>query len=484
MSRSSMPMRASFPRSLLRIVSYVAAAVLGSALPAPAQVPDTARAIARLDSALLAAREVIATEVWPGFDVSRVGLLYMLPGTGKVLARWPGEVAESVTMGGSLIWTTARVAWEREDAVQVVPVSAESGPAQVLGLALHEGFHVHQEHFADSGSVRFVENSMMVPRYPLFDAANEAAVAAEYAALRAAVEAGSVDEARRLAASFIGLRRMRQARLPAEVVEFERMGEAHEGLAQYVLLRGLDALGRLEPALRQEVARAHAAERDVLTGTLDPNGLSVRRRLYATGSQMGLLLDRLVGETWKKRVEEERVWLDDLVEAAAGRAGPDSASLVRLMEARLPAAVASVGRLQEERERQRREILRAPGTLVVLSPAAIAGGRFQQCGFDPQNLLPDGQGNLLHTRMVRVCGPGGAIGGFDRAVVEDALTGDLRTRMEAPRITSGDTPITAPARGESLRLRDLRLTSDAARITADEALLVGTEEGLLILPLR
>jgi hypothetical protein len=183
------------------------------AAPAAAQVPDTARTVARLDSVLVAARDPIDRDVWPGFDVKRIGLLYMIPNTGKLLARWPVDVAESAPLDDSRRWTTSPVSWSRMDAVQVVPVTASSNRAQVLGLALHEAFHVHQGHHAGQGSVSQMENAMLTPEYPLLDAENEAAAAAEAKLLLAAVEAPTTAEARRVLAQFLAVRRVRHARL-------------------------------------------------------------------------------------------------------------------------------------------------------------------------------------------------------------------------------------------------------------------------------
>lgn len=469
-------------RRWVRNISYVVPALFATA--ARAQVPDTAHSIARIDSTLLAARHVIATEVWPGFDVTRVGLLYMLPRTGKVLARWPHDVDGAEPLGARRVWTTAPVRWGRNDAVQVVPVDAASNRAQVLGLALHEAFHVYQQHFSGAGSVSLVENSMLLPEYPLFDVENEARVAAESELLRAAVEAPSARRARRLAAQFVALRRARHARLPAEIAEFERLGEAHEGVAQYVLLRGLDALAARDPSLQPLVDREHAAERDVLSSTLGRDDLSVRRRLYATGSQMGYLLDRLAGEGWKTRLTSERVQLQDLVAEAVRGTAVDSAELARAVGARLPAAAGAVARRESARADRRREILGASGTLVVLSPAALPAGRFDWCGIDPQNLLPDGEGSLLHTRMLRVCGGGRQFGAYNQPVVENRLTGLLYARADSPTLTANGETVPLPTRGSSVKLDNVKLSTETIEISAPEAVLVGTDAGVIVIPLR
>lgn len=475
-----MPSRSS--RRIIRTASYILP--LMAAAGVQAQIPDTAHSIAGIDATLLAAHAAIASEVWPDFDVRRVGLLYMLPNTGKVLARWPAAVDGAQPLSASLVWTTAPVGWLPTDPVQVVPVDGTSSRADVLGLALHEAFHVHQQHFAGSGSVSLVENSMLLPRYPVFDAENEARVAVESELLRAAVEAPSIAEARRLAAQFVALRRARHAELSAEIAEFERIGEAHEGIAQYVLLRGLDVLAQQDASLRPDIAAFHVAERAVLSRTLSETGRSVRRRVYATGSQMGYLLDRLTGDEWKGRVTTDRVWLQDLVAEAVGDAVADTGALAADVAARLPTASRSVARLASARVQRRRAILQSPGTLIVLSPSALPDGRFEWCGFDPQNLLPDGDSNLLHTRMLTVCSGGTRHGSFRQPVVENQLTGSLHARADAPALAANGRLVALPQRGRFVRLEDLELTTETITISVAEAVLIGTADGVVVIPLR
>jgi hypothetical protein len=454
------------------------------AAPAGAQLPDTAHAIARLDAALLAAGGAIERQVWPGFEVARVGLLYVVPGTGKLLARWPGPTAQAQRLDASRSWTTAPVSWGPGAAVQVVPVNATATRAQVLGLALHEGFHVHQRHFAGKGSVASTENALLTHQYPQFDIENEAAAAAEAALLRAAVEARTLREVRRLAAQFVAVRRQRHAGLGAELAEFERAGEAHEGIAQYVLLRGLDVLAERDRSLREPALAEHAAERAVLSGMLEVSVVSVRRRLYATGSQQGFLLDRLVGDEWKRRMNEQSVWLHDIVADAVAGEAVDSAALARAIAAQLPAAAAAVKRLADERGARREELLGGEGLLIQLSPAALPGGRFDWCGFDPQNLLPDGAGNVLHTRRVSLCAGGRRHADFERAVVENRLTGSVLARALEPSLRAAGAELPLPQAGSARVLRDVVLTAPDLTIEAAEAVVSATPQGLFILPLR
>ncbi|HSJ15794.1 MAG TPA: hypothetical protein VK939_15415, partial [Longimicrobiales bacterium] len=442
-----------------------------------------AQAIARLDSTLLAARAAIEQEVWPGYDVARPGLLYMLPGTGKLLARWPRVVAEAEPVDGTRGWTEAPVSWGRTDPVQVVPVSARATRAQVLGLALHEGFHVHQRHFAGQGSVSVTENALLTHEYPLFDIENEAAAAAEAQLLRAAVEAPTRPEARRLGAQFVALRQQRHARLGEELAEFERAGEAHEGIAQYVLLRGLDVLAQRDPTLRGQVTAELTAERDVLSRMLEVGEVSVRRRVYATGSQQGFLLDRLGAADWKRRMNAERVWLHDLVAASVAGEPGDTAALRSAIAAQLPAAAASVKRLTEQRARMRDGYLAGEGVLIQLSPAALPGGRFDWCGFDPQNLLPDGAGNVLHTRMVSLCSGNRRQAAFERPVVENRLTGTVMVRALQPSLRAAGAEIPFPPPGSALVLQDVALTAPGITLETAAAVVTATAQGLFILPL-
>jgi hypothetical protein len=449
---------------------------------APGQpVLDTLKAIDALDGLAVAEAVRLEREVWPGYRYDTLGLMYIVPNVGKLALRWPGAAPggmEAYGASGRAWWADTRpVSWRPGLAVATLPVTEGASRGEILGTALHEAFHAYQVTQRRQGS-RFGagENSLITATYPLFDIENEAAMAAENRILRMAVAAGSEAEARRLAAAFINLRETRQARLDEEVVEYEKAAELHEGLPQYVLLRGLAVLAERHPSLHADAERERAREAAVLDSTLEQEERSVRRRFYASGSHIAMLLDRFTGNDWKQRVQRGDVWLQDLLAESVGRG--DGASSAAAVDSFLPKAVRAVSERRERRQALRDSILSSSTRLMLDASGA------QWCSFDPQNVLSTGTGELLHTMMLRLCRGDRMTAFFTTPVVEDPRARLVSTSLSAPpEIVAAGAPVNPPGDGEAITLEDVRIRADGVEIEMRKAVLVGRANRLLVLPL-
>lgn len=261
--------------------------------------------------------------------------------------------------------------------------------------------------------------------YPEFDAANEAAVALEGRLLRAALSSREPVRRRERIREFVAVRERRHRRLGADLAAFESAAEHNEGVAQYVYHRAIE---RAAAAGDPDRSVAHAAVDDELArleAMIEVREYSLRRRFYTTGTAIGLLLDEVVGPPWKTSTIESGLPLHDLLAEASGyrereRRLVDGARSRHGADLGQAAAAAVEERRARRRERAE-EILATPGVLLELA----AKRPLPMCGIDPQNLLQVGDGQLLHTRWLRLCPAGGTIE-FETAVVHDRERNVLR----------------------------------------------------------
>lgn len=474
-------------RLYLRIASYVALLIPG-ALPAQElrAAQDTISKLAALDARLVAMSERLQV-IWPGYDFASLGLLYVVPGIAKAVVRWPETPPAGMTAlpgaPGFFYTGTQSISWRPGLAVAPAIVLRGTNEAQLLGLGIHEAFHAYEVTRRQNGrKFGWGENAMVTSGYPLMDFDNEALFALESRLLLRAVNAKTIAQARTLAGEFLGVRQRRHARLDSTFVNFERAAELHEGMAQYALLRGLREVAGAHPQYAAAIAQEYKTEGSVLERTLE-SSTAVRRRFYATGAHLGMLLDRLSPE-WKEQLLRDDLWVEDmLLRTAPARA------LSRAAEEELPAltlqAVRAVDALRARRLALRDSLLARPGVRIVIQPSALPRGRADWCNFDPQNLLPTGTGQNLHTRTLRICSGNETLADFELPVVEDELTGTLTTVAEAAalRITAAEGEVTLPPRGESVRVNQLRITANGIAITMRTAILIGGDNRLLVVPL-
>jgi hypothetical protein len=464
----------------IRLVSLAALAGAPRLLSAQPPLPDTVRAIATLHATIVRAGPTIGPIIWPGFRPDTIATLYVIPRRAKLFAQWRDTLPTGFfPLPGvpSTAWTDTRtVSFPRGHPIAFLSVDSTSSAGSVAGLALHEEFHAFQRASARRDR-RFGagENSMLVATYPSFDVDNEAAFALEGRVLARALRAPTRADARHLAREFLAIRYERQARLDTTVADFETAAELNEGLAQYALIRGLRELARRDPNRFGVAAAAEAATEAALLDSLLVIGpRSIRRRFYATGSAIALLLDRLADPSWKSRLVRDDRTLQAMLASAVNYREPTE--LVQLRRD----AERSVAALGARRRAQRDSILAQPGLRLVVDASSLTGGRMFWCFFDPQNVLQTASGELLHMRMLKVCSSGGAEVQLDQPVVEDQKTGVLQAVAGDPdslRITARGAAISLPADGATIEVHDLRIEGPTLKLTAPRATLArrGTE---------
>lgn len=482
---------------MLRRSSYLMllAASLAAAPLAGQGSADTARAIARLHDRIATLGSVIGPRIWPGFHPESIPTLYVIPGRAKVFVAWRDSTPAGFAPlpGAGALWTdTQTVSFPSGRFIAFLSVASTATTADVLGLALHEEFHSFERMSRREGRLFGTwENAMLVAEYPVFDVENETLWAIEARLLRRAFRAQNAAEAKALARRFLAVRATRQSRLDSSFANFERLGELNEGLAQYALLRGVSELGRIGGAPGDTAARRIVDdETGLLDSLLTRTRNSVRRRFYATGSTMSLLLDRLAGPTWKRAlVAEDRTLQDELARvvgyrgaASLGTAWPDS--LNHLQQATGPEAERAVASLRAQRSAQADSVMRQTGTRIVVEATGVPGGRFFYCGFDPQNLLQVGDGRMLHARFVVLCGGDSVSVSFEQPATEDRHTGEYQTVIADTAslvITAGGAPLAMPDTG-AVEVTGLRVEAPRFTLRAPHATVARRGGALRIAP--
>jgi len=483
---------------MLRRLSYltILAAGWAPASLAGQGAADTARAIARLHGRIAASGPVIGPRIWPGFRPESIPTLYVIPGRAKLLVAWrdtaPAGFAPLPGAPGALWTDTQSVSFPSNRFIAFLSVDSTATMSDVAGLALHEEFHSF-EHMSRVEGRRFGggENAMLVADYPVFDEENETLWAIEGRLLRRAFRARTVVETQALARRSLAVRELRQSRLDSAFATFERMGELNEGLAQYALLRGVSELGRAAGAPWDDQARGIVEnETALLDSLLTRTRNSVRRRFYATGSTMSLLLDRLVGPSWKGAlVAKDRTLQDELAlavgfhgAAALGAAWTDSLEHWRRMVR--PEAEQAVTALRARRRAQADSVVQRPGQRIVVEATGLSRRRFFYCGFDPQNLLQVGDGWMLHARFVVLCGGDSISVSFDQPALEDRGTGAFQTVITDPAtivVTAGGAPVAIPDTG-TVEAASVKIEAPRFTLQSPHALLTRRGGVLRVVP--
>jgi hypothetical protein len=321
------------------------------------------------------------------------------------------------------------------------------------GILIHEKFHVFQrKHHPGWGA-----NEVELFTYPVDDAALLALRRQETDALRRAVSAPTPERAACWARTALDLRRTRYSGLPEGSVEYERQTELHEGLAAYVERR---ATG--EPDSTVLPAQEFAPE-------------AVRQRAYQTGTAIARLLDR-VSPTWRTALEQnDSTPLDGLLVSALATypASRPACALAPVEQDSIRvAAAADVRELHVRRAEQRRTFLEQPGwTLVITAPGAPL---FPQ-GFDPLNVQPLGDGEVLHTRWLKL-GNGAAMvevlgrAALTRATGDHPLFNGVRSLTitglaSEPTATSADGTLALAADGVSAELQGASIERAGRTVT-------------------
>ena len=342
--------------------------------------------------------------LWPGFDPLAVPLAvydgdrtYLFrhpsppdgfdrvpvePGTYAYDGRHPAVTANTNAEVGGV--GTATVLLDRRD----------RSPASLAPLAVHEAFHVFQRERHPTWTAN--EADLFV--YPSDDVAALALRRLETDAFRRALSTGADDVAcwsRRA----LALRAERYARLDSASVAYERGTELNEGLAVYVEGR---AAGR--------------ATVDLAPDAYGP--ADVRRRAYATGAALALLLDQ-AAPGWHRAFGLNGRPLDAALGQALGEGRTCSFSAAETSEAE-GRARADVDALAAARAERLAAFEDRPGWRVVVE---AAGQPLWPQGFDPLNVERVGAARVLHARFLRLGNEAGHLEAIDGGAADvEALT--------------------------------------------------------------
>ncbi len=360
------------------------------------------------ERALSVAREVerLSGEraLWPGFDPIAIPLA-IYAGDQTFLFRHPAPpegfspVARSepamFIYEGRHPAVTANSSAEIGDTMTATlllgNVPEDRSSTDLAAVALHEAFHVYQREHHPGWQAN--EGDLFL--YPTDEARILARRRLETAALQRALAVSDRSRVACWAWQALAFRGERFAGMDPAFAAYERGTELNEGLAAYVQLR---ATGRMNVEIPIDGFAA----------------TEVRRRAYAIGPAIALLLDRFA-PGWKDSLEaDDQRNLDDLLEAALNKRHPDrtagcafTASEIAGTEriARQDAATVVV-----ERGERRKAFDARKGWRVVIQ--AAAGQPLWPQGFDPLN-VERVEGGLLHTRFLRAGNDSGQIEAMD-----------------------------------------------------------------------
>ena len=483
-------------------ISRLIFALVGLSPPSQASMqgpPEPAlRLLRQAHAAVVRFGRHAADSLWPGFRPDTIPVLYVLPGQGTLLLGWPGAVPGGFSRlpGTGEGWkpaaeqgaaSTGVVLGSRGTAQVVV---RNEGLASLIGLTLHEAFHVHANAAAVRGR-RFGrgENSFLVSTYPVFDVENEAGMALEGRLLASALEAPDREGQQALSRAFVAARESRHRRLGAELAEFEQLAELNEGLAEYQLIRSAE-LGAGMPGYADTAGARRIRQRlhDELRALTADVNQSLRLRFYRLGPAQGLLLDRLEGPRWKRRVLEQNLTLQDALADAAGSRDAERAVLNQVsaefgVTELKRSAAGGVERLKALRHRQVDSLLSEPGLGITIMLDSMPGRSVGLCGIDPQNLLQVDPDRLLHTRWVRLCSGSRIQATFNTPAVQDKRQATWQAVLkpsDTVRIVAGEKSV-ALGRGQHLGVTDLKVESIGLELHASRAELWRDERSLFIL---
>jgi len=444
----------------------------------PQTLPDTVTGVLHLQQVIERYGPTIGDRIWPGFRPDTIPVLWVIPHRAKLLAEWRYDLPRGFQQLPGVpqaAWTdTQIVSLPSGRFISFMSVDSTQDAAALVGTAIHEAFHSF-ERVSSREDRKFGrgENSMLIAEYPVFDVDNEAAFALEGHLLRSAYLAPDLSTLRARVAEFLAVRERRHRALDSAMAEFETMAELHEGLAQYTLLRGVAELGTTVGEPWRTGAQQLAAEETALLDSLITlSRRSVRRRFYATGSTQGLLLDRLVGDEWKHQIMLGDITLEQALRTALkdapGKTPAQWDDWYRIeAKHRRPEAEAAVRTLENIRRGEAERLLAQPGLTVTIESAV---GRLNWCGFDPQNTLPVGDGRLMHTRFLRLCGSTGVSVEFDTPVVETREPASFAAVVPETGLilSSGGQDLQLKV-GESRDLQALTIACPSLNLTAGKA---------------
>jgi hypothetical protein len=291
--------------------------------------------------------------------------------------------------------------------------------------------------------------------YPSDDVKNLAGARLEAAAFERALEATDSGQVKCWAAEGVRLRAERFKALAADAVSYERGVELVEGTASLVQYRAGD---RSQPTMS---ALGFPAD-----GT--------RRRAYAAGRTMGLLLDRLA-PGWETRLEQAKapVLDEELARAAANAPGGCTPAAAEVAAANA-AAAKDVAAFVARRDGAAHDFAVAPGWRVVVRAPDKAA--FNPMGFDPMNVVNVGAGAVLHTRWLKAGRDGGVVEVLNRkAMTLAAGAHPLFSGFREVEVTGLSKEPVVTSRGDAVSLRGDGVQADfphATLVRADRTITI------------
>lgn len=439
------------------------------ALTAPvagAQIPtDSVRSLAAIHREVVRLGARYGNSIWPGYRPDTLPVAYVFPKRGSVLLNWQGALPsgyQSVPGVPGAAWfeqqnlgaaSTGTSLGDRSAAQVVV---ASLAMEDVLPVTFHEAFHVFERASRRPGR-RFGtgENSFYVASYPIFAVGNEMMWTLEGRLLSAALQDKSAGKRRELSREFVAVRRNRQSQLEPSYAEFEVASEMNEGLAEYALVRALQLLesdSEVPAATRVSANRKLAQRLADLEHLTENVRQSLRLRFYQTGPAQALLLDAHM-PGWKQNMMDQNLSLQDALAAATGIDDAQRAALLTAVTQQDTTTLSResaqrVAGVIELRRKQVDSVLSAPGVLLELSASALPSKDFNNCGFDPQNLLQISPTVQMQTRWWRPCAGPSLTSEFNVPSVHDDGTGTVRAVIGRPE------DVTLSVDGKPLRLTD------------------------------
>lgn len=353
------------------------------------------------------ADRMAARDLWPGFDPRTMPVaifdgrrtwLFRHPSPPEGFEADPGHPGVRVFPGRhpSVTANTSTSLGGTETAVLLLDSTRASRTA-FAAVLIHESFHGFQHRRHPSWTANEVE----LFTYPADDAEALALRRLETDALRRALAAPSAAASACWTREALDSRSRRFARLPVGAVAYERGVELLEGLAEYVEYRARN--------VRVPVAFPRAE--------YPPD--AVRQRGYAVGLAFARLLDRFA-PAWREELERrDSTTLDSLLGIAVrGRADAASCAFgAATLDAARRDAVRDVAALREERAALRRAFLSRSGWTLVIE--AEHPPLYPE-GFDPLNVQRLADGEVLHTRWLKLGGPVGMVEVMGRAALTRA----------------------------------------------------------------
>ena len=395
-----------------------------------------------------------AQPLWPGFAPA-VTPLAIFDGTRTWLVRHPHPPAgfQSTTMLPGARVIVGRLAEVRANThadINGTPTAtllwpaAGGEPTDLAAVLVHEAFHVYQARAHPS----WYGNEAHRFTYPATDSTAQALQRLETEALRRAL--GDQNRSACWAGRALALRRLRAERIGPDAIAYERGNDLNEGLATWV----------------QWVARRGRWEAIIPDTGFGPDG--VRERTYAVGPAQAELLQRFMPRWQAALTADSTRTLDGLLAEALATVScrtdlspMETDSVASLAGREVASVLAARGAL-------RQGFLDRPGWWLVieLPPAAPLWPQ----GFDPLNVTPLPDGEVLHRRQLKLGGGPGALEVLGAwALTAPAGAHPLFNGIRAVTFTGLEHPPEITARGDSLLVRAPGIDGRFTGLIADTA---------------